>query len=100
MAGCGLDNWCAGVIATFLAANNSVIFLNVDNNFISSNGIFALANALKENASLRAVTIQGQWKFTCSHEAAEAVLEVFRHNTSITQFGFSFALRERQIAQK
>lgn len=97
LSSCGLDNWCAQQVARFISTSKTVIFVNLDNNFISSAGVLALANAIATNECLRAVTIQGQWKYTCSHEACEAMLEAFKTNSTITQFGFSFVLRERTV---
>jgi hypothetical protein len=99
LASCGLDNWCAQQVGDFIAQSQTVIFVNLDNNFISSAGIKAIAEGLQKNKSLRALTVQGQWKYTCSHDACEAMLEAFKHNDTVTQFGFTFVLPERQKLQ-
>jgi len=46
MVGCGLDNWCAKQVARFIQESATVIFVNLDNNQISSAGVLAIAKGV------------------------------------------------------
>nr|XP_060611260.1 tropomodulin-3-like [Anolis sagrei ordinatus] len=72
-----------------LRANKTLKSLNVESNFITSAGILALVDALRENETLTEIKIDNQRQQLGTPTEME-IAKMLEENTKILKFGYHF----------
>lgn len=91
LANCRADDHVACAIASMLGSNKVITSINLDSNLLTSKGIMALVQALRNNTSLTELRFHNQ-RHICGGKTEMEMTKILKDNTTLLKLGYHFEL--------